>query len=38
VLAVIVSANGRDFVDGSGHLKTVNAANGFRIGLRKRKR
>ena len=38
VLSVGVAANDWDFVDGSGHLETVNIANTFWIGLRKWKR
>ena len=33
VLAVVVSADGGDFISCSGHGKSVCSAHGFRIGL-----
>ena len=33
MLSVVVSANDGDFIDGTGHLETVDAANGLLVGL-----
>ena len=33
MLSVVVSANDGDFIDGAGHLETVDAANGLLVGL-----